>query len=100
MEREAELSALAEHNSTGPGRAVGHRLARIEAAGFSDVARQALMSRLPVHVGDTLSEESIERMGAALREFDRHIGFKARWWTLVELKGGDFALHIVASNPR
>jgi|ERR1017187_180941 hypothetical protein len=99
MEREAELTALVESTSTGRVSAVGHRLARIDATGFSDVARQALMSRLPVHVGDTLSEESIEQIGAALREFDRHLGFGVGW-RLVEVDGGDIALRIVAPNPR
>jgi TonB family protein len=99
-ERQAELSALAERASTPPVSAVGHRLARIDATGFSEEARQALMmSRLPVHVGDTLSEQSIEQIETALRSFDERIGSKSGW-RLVQLEGGDFALRIVAPNLR
>jgi hypothetical protein len=90
---------LAERTATGPASAVGHRLARIDATGFSDEARQALLSRVPVHLGDTLSEQSIELLGAALQKFDERIGSNSGW-RLVPLDGGDFALRIVAPNRR
>ena len=91
MEREAELSALAESTSP-PVSAVGHRLARIDPKGFSDDVRQAILSRLPVHVGDTLSQQSIEQIAAALRSFD-NLEFKIAW-RLVETEGEDFTLRI------
>ncbi len=77
--------------------AVGHKLARIEARGFSDEVRQALMSRIPVRIGDVLSEQSIEQTAAALQSLDEHREFKIGG-AFVELEGGNFALRITAPS--
>jgi TonB family protein len=93
-ERQAELMA-----TDPPTGAVGHRLARIDPTGFSGETLQALMSRLPVHLGDILTERSIEQIVEALRSFDERIEYNSGW-RLIELEGGDFALRIVAPNSR
>jgi TonB family protein len=95
-ERQAELTSLSERASS-PVMAVGHKLARIEATGFSDEVRQALLSRMPMRVGDTLSEQSIEQIASTLRSFDEHSEYKIGW-KLVQIDGGDFALSISAPN--
>jgi TonB family protein len=90
QERSANLEARAilappEPDASGEpsflGRAVGHKLARINVAGYSDEARKSLISQLPVHIGDTITEESIESIGATIRNFDerQHLESKSRW---------------------
>jgi beta-lactamase regulating signal transducer with metallopeptidase domain len=54
---------------------VGRPLAAIEIRGMSDQAGNDLLSRLPVHEGDTLTRESIEAAGRAIRQFDEHLEF-------------------------
>jgi TonB family protein len=51
----------------------GRRLTSIYIGGLSDQSRKDLMSRLPVHPGDTLAADSLERLRAAVREFDEHL---------------------------
>jgi TonB family protein len=53
----------------------GKQIRRINIFGLSDQARSDLMSRLPLHVGDTLAADSIHRLGVAVREFDQHLNF-------------------------
>jgi TonB family protein len=60
---------------SGPPVFEGKRLSRIDIGGLSDQARNDLMSRLPIHVGDTLAADSIHRLGVAVREFDEHLNF-------------------------
>ena len=60
--------------------------------GFSDEVRQAILSKLPVHLGDTISPQSIEQIAAALRSFDNPEIKVA--WRLVQTEGGDFTLRI------
>ena len=52
----------------------GRRLKRININGLSGAARDELLAKLPVHVGDTLGEDSMEKVGAALKQFDEHLG--------------------------
>jgi TonB family protein len=54
---------------------VGSKLAAVEIRGLSDQAGSDLLSRLPVHEGDTLTQESIEAAGRAIRQFDEHLEF-------------------------
>jgi hypothetical protein len=54
---------------------VGSKLLGIEIRGLSDQAGSDLLSRLPVHEGDTLTQESIEAAGRAIRQFDEHLEF-------------------------
>ena len=57
----------------GPPSPEGKRLARIATGGMTDSVRNDLLSRLPVHEGDTLSADSLERVRKAVREFDEHM---------------------------
>ena len=51
----------------------GKRLSRIATAGLTDSVRNDVLSRLPVHEGDILSADSLERVRGSVREFDEHI---------------------------
>jgi TonB family protein len=46
---------------------------RIDIYGLSDQAASDLMSRLPVHVGDTLAADTMDRVRAEVRAFDEHL---------------------------
>jgi TonB family protein len=52
---------------------VGERVSRINVLGVSDKVRDDLLLRLPVHAGDTLSADSMERTTKAVQEFDEHM---------------------------
>jgi TonB family protein len=52
---------------------VGRALKSIRVLGLSNQALNELQSRLPVHIGDTLTHESIEGIGRAVRAFDEHL---------------------------
>ena len=51
----------------------GNASSRIATAGVTDSVRNDLLSRLPVHEGDILSADSVERVRRIVREFDEHI---------------------------
>ncbi|MCX6633195.1 MAG: M56 family metallopeptidase [Candidatus Solibacter sp.] len=51
----------------------GKRLVRISTFGLTDAARNDLLSRLPVHEGDILGADSLERVRKAMLEFDEHM---------------------------
>jgi hypothetical protein len=51
----------------------GRRLKTIDMRGLPGASRDALLAKLPVHVGDTLSEESMEKVEAAVKQFDEHL---------------------------
>jgi TonB family protein len=51
----------------------GKKLEMLRIQGLSDDAKNRLMSRLPVHEGDILSEDSFERVAKAVREYDEHL---------------------------
>jgi TonB family protein len=53
----------------------GRRLAAIEIRGLSDEAGKDLLSRLPLHQGDTLSPESMEAATRVIHQFDEHLEF-------------------------
>ena len=36
--------------------------------------RDELLAKLPVHVGDTLAADSMEKVEAAVKQFDEHLG--------------------------
>jgi len=78
QEAAAKLSELQNNVSTlqrnlGPASLAGKRLGRIQVSGMSDQVRDQLLSRLPVHVGDTLSADSYDLTNKAVREFDEHM---------------------------
>jgi TonB family protein len=57
------------------GKLAGKRIAHITVRGMDDAMRDELLSRLPVHEGDIVSDDLITRTMAAAQEFDKHIGF-------------------------
>jgi TonB family protein len=52
----------------------GRRLKTIDIRGLDSAVRDELLARLPVHVGDTLAEDSMEKVQAAVKQFDEHLG--------------------------
>jgi len=58
----------------GPGTLfLGRSVKSISTPGLDDSVRRDLMARLPVREGDTLSQESVEQISAALRSYDEHL---------------------------
>ncbi len=51
----------------------GRTVTSINIVGLSDQVRGELLSALPVHEGDTLSAESIAKVGQVLKGFDEHL---------------------------
>jgi hypothetical protein len=49
-------------------------LKTIDIQGLSSAVRDELLAKLPVHVGDTLAEDSMEKVAAAVKQFDEHLG--------------------------
>jgi TonB family protein len=52
----------------------GKRVSRIDIYGLSDQSRSDLIARLPVHVGDILTADTIDRVRAEVRAYDEHLG--------------------------
>jgi TonB family protein len=52
----------------------GRRLKIIDIQGLPAASRDELLTRLPVHVGDILAEDSMEKVDAAVKQFDEHLG--------------------------
>jgi TonB family protein len=57
---------------------VGRALTTIDVIGLSEEVKSELLSRLPLHVGDTLSAASMEAFGRAVRQFDEHLEWQVR----------------------
>ncbi|MGA2574760.1 MAG: TonB family protein [Bryobacteraceae bacterium] len=53
----------------------GRKLKTIDIRGLPAASRDELLAKLPVHVGDTLAADSLERIKAAVKQFDEHLGF-------------------------
>jgi TonB family protein len=51
----------------------GKTLSSYVVNGLSDQARNDLLSRLPVHQGDVLAEDSFERVAKAVHDYDEHL---------------------------
>lgn len=51
----------------------GRRLKAIDIQGLTTASRDELLSKLPLHVGDTLAEDSMDKVEAAVKLFDRHL---------------------------
>ena len=72
-----------EGRRIGPPSLEGKRLSRIVTGGLTDSARNDLLSRLPVHEGDILNADSLERVRGIVREFDEHMnvgtGINRQW---------------------
>lgn len=52
----------------------GAKVSRIVIAGLSDEAKAQLLSQLPVHEGDALDEEQMNKVRQVVRDFDSHLG--------------------------
>ncbi len=59
--------------------------------GFTAPVRDELLSKLPVHVGDTLTAESFEKLTDALKQFDEHLSVHLRVF-----QDGQAEIHIAA----
>jgi len=62
----------------------------INVLGLSDQARDELLARLPVHVGDTLQPQDIRKVSEAARAFDEHLQVR----NLISKAGGDVVVEI------
>jgi TonB family protein len=71
----------------------GRTLESINVAGLTDPVRSSLMSKLPVHVGDTLSGQTMESITKAVRGFDEHLEVN---WSVGD--DGQISLRIAAPN--
>jgi TonB family protein len=56
-------------------RTSGRTVTAIVTAGLSESAKSDLLSRLPVHIGDTLADDSVTQIAAAVRSYDEHLEF-------------------------
>jgi hypothetical protein len=70
---------------------VGRRLKIIDIQSVSSAARDELLAKLPVHVGDTLAEDSMERVEATVKQFDEHLGL-----SVLTTHDGQVEIHITA----
>jgi TonB family protein len=70
-EMQANMNTL--QSRLGPPSADGKRLTRVVTNGLSEPVRNDLLSRLPVHEGDTLTADSLNAARKAVREFDEHM---------------------------
>jgi hypothetical protein len=71
----------------------GRKLKSIAILGLTEQLRSELLSQLPVHVGDTLSEDSFARIEAAVKQFDEHLDLSLYTGT-----DGEVELRIAAPN--
>jgi TonB family protein len=69
----ANIRAGVIRGSLGPPSLEGKRLTHIVTAGMTDSARTDLLSRIPVHEGDILNADSLERVRRIVRDFDEHM---------------------------
>jgi TonB family protein len=88
--RLAELQAGLS-DSHDAARLVGRRLKIIDIQSVSSAARDELLAKLPVHVGDTLAEDSMERVEATVKQFDEHLGL-----SVLTTHDGQVEIHITA----
>jgi TonB family protein len=74
---------------TGSGALAGRTLQSIRINGLSDELKSALLGKLPVHIGDTLTPQTIEAMTKAVKQIDQHLEVN-----LGEGENGQAELHI------
>ncbi len=55
----------------------GRKVASVSVVGLSVQATSELLAKLPVHEGDTLTPELLEKTSAAVRSYDEHLRFVA-----------------------
>jgi len=71
----------------------GRRLKIIDIRGLTDTQREELLAQLPVHLGDTLAEDSMERIEAAVKQFDEHLGL-----SMLTTHDGEVEVRITVSS--
>ena len=71
----------------------GRRVKRIEVQRLATAARDELLAKLPVHEGDTLAEDSMEKLAAAARQFDEHLS-----WSVFAASDGQVEIRIAPSG--
>ena len=111
MAKVAELQTTANflQSQLGSASLAGQRVSRIYIGGLSDQARSDLTARLPVHVGDTLAADTMDRVRAEVKAFDEHLNVGTAANTNGEvtltiqmpgsLSGGGFIGGTVGSDP-
>jgi TonB family protein len=72
---------------------VGVLLARIEISGVPDSARDDLAARITIKLGDVLSQESMDRVVAAIHQFDQRLECRFQ-----RAANGDVVLRITGEN--
>jgi TonB family protein len=70
---------------------VGKTFAGYMVAGLTGQSRQDLLARMPIREGETLAEDSFERISKAVRDFDEHLSVGR-----VTYRGGDVGAAITA----
>jgi hypothetical protein len=73
----------------------GRRLKSIDIRGLASAARDELLAKLPVHVGDTLAEDSMDKVGAALKQFDEHLAL-----SMFTTRDGQVEIRIAAPGSK
>ncbi|MGA2739662.1 MAG: TonB family protein [Bryobacteraceae bacterium] len=69
----------------------GRRLKTIDIRGLSASSRDDLRAKLPVHVGDTLAEDSMKKVDTAVTQFDEHLEV-----SMFTAPDGQVEIHIAA----
>ncbi len=69
----------------------GHILKAIDVEGLSAAVRDELLAQLQVRAGDTLSEESVAKLFAAVKRFDEHLSV-----SIATEDDGQVRIHIAA----
>jgi TonB family protein len=69
----------------------GRKLKTIKVEGLSTAARDELLAKLPVHVGDILDADAMEKVDAAMKQFDEHLA-----WSMFTSRDGQVAIRITA----
>ena len=82
------LEEIVREQRAGIQNLTGRRLAAIEIRGLSDDAGKDLLSRLPLHQGDTLTPELMEAATRIIRQFE-HLEFSYG----AELEGAVLRIH-------
>jgi TonB family protein len=88
-------SATVMPRQIAPPSLAGKTLAGYSVLGLSDQARNDLLSRLPMRAGDTMAEDSFDRISKAVRDYDEHltVGRMMR-------PNGDLSIMIVAPGAQ
>jgi len=89
--REAERTAAQGQDSAEP--AIGRIVESIRTRGLEEGRGTELQARLPIHIGDTLTAQSVEQLETAVRQFDERLAVA---YALQE--GGKVGIRIVRVN--